>query len=163
MDTLRELSSLAALKFGLAISMAWVLRMAGHPDSAAMLLFALILCDFLLGIAHAWKLRIFLGRYIVHNAFKFFGYWMAVVVFVLTDGIIQKAFPILPVSLSDTFIAYLAINETLSCVSHLAYFGVPVPEALLQRLRDYRDSSLAGRFAVNQGRDTRQDNDGGGA
>lgn len=134
------------LKAGLAFGTSWALAMVGHPDSAAMLLFSLLLCDLALGMTRAWKTNTFRGARITRGAFKFFRYWMAVAVFVLTDGAMKKAFPALPVSISDTFIAYLAINEAFSCVDHLAFFGMPVPEAFLKRLHNYRASCLSGQW-----------------
>ena len=70
-----------------------------------------------------------------------------VAVFVMVDSAVKQAFPYVPVSLRDTFIAYLSINEAFSCIDHLAFFGMPVPEAFLKRLRKYRDECLAGRWA----------------
>ena len=145
-DNLRELFQMPTLKAALAFCASWALEMVGHPESAAMLLFTLLLCDLALGSARAGKTDTFRGARITRGAFKFFRYWLAVAVFVLADGTMKKAFPMLPVSISDTFIAYLAINEAFSCVDHLAFFGMPVPEAFLKRLRNYREACLVGQW-----------------
>lgn len=146
LENLHELVQMPGLKASLALVASWALQMVGHPDSAAALLFSLLLCDLALGMARAWKTDHFQGQRITRGAFKFFRYWLAVAVFVMADGTIKKALPAMPVSISDTFIAYLAINEALSCVDHLAFFGMPVPDTFLKRLRKYRDHCLAGQW-----------------
>ena len=152
-DNIRELLNLCAIKGFLAGFSAWGLSMVGHPDSAAVMLFYLLICDLALGISRSWKSDTFRGSRIVKGAFKFFRYWLVVAVFVLVDGAVTKAFPYIPVSICDAFIAYLAINEAFSCVDHLAFFGMPVPEAFLNRLRNYREACLAGKWT---GEDRRQ-------
>ena len=151
------------LKALLAFCGSWALTMVGHPDSAAMLLFSLLLCDLALGASRAWKTHNFRGARITRGAFKFFRYWLAVAVFVMVDAVMKKAFPYAPVSLRDTFIAYLAINEAFSCVDHLAFFGMPVPEAFLNRLHDYRASCLSGQLSGHDRRESdRNDGEHGG-
>lgn len=152
LDNLRELLQMPTLKAALAFCASWALEMVGHPDSAAMLLFSLLLCDLALGVVRAWKTDTFRGARITRGAFKFFRYWLAVAVFVMADGTMKKAFPMIPVSISDTFIAYLSINEAFSCVDHLAFFGMPVPEAFLKRLRNYREACLAGKWTGEERR-----------
>lgn len=153
LENLRELYQMPTLKTVLAFCAAWALDMVGHPDSAAMILFSLLLCDLALGIARAWKTDTFRGARITRGAFKFFRYWLAVAVFVMVDAAIKKAFPFVPVSLRDTFIAYLAINEAFSCIEHLAFFGMPVPREFLKRLRHYREACLAGQWSGKERRD----------
>ncbi len=143
-DDLRELCTMPVAKSGLACVSAWALQMVGHPESAAASLFVLMLMDLFLGLMKAWKQESFQGRRLTRGAFKFFRYWLAVAVFVLADEPLKKAFPGMPLSLRDTFIAYLAINEAFSCIEKLAFFGMPVPEPFLRRLRNYRDDCLHG-------------------
>lgn len=144
LENLRELCQMPTLKAALALLASWALEMVGHPESAALMLFWLLLCDFSLGFSRAWTLKDIRGEKLKSGAFKFFRYWLAVAIFVMADATIKKAFPSVPVSIRDTFIAYLAINEAFSCVDHLAFFGMPVPEPFLRRLRSYRDAALAG-------------------
>lgn len=146
LENLRELCQMPTLKAALALLASWAARMVGHPDSAALLLFWLLLFDFALGLGRAWRVGDIRARRLRQGAFKFFRYWLAVAVFVMADGSVKKALPISPLSLSDAFIAYLAVNEAFSCVDHLAFFGMPVPEALLSRLRRYRDAALSGSW-----------------
>ncbi len=152
LDNLRELCQMPGLKAALAFCASWALDLVGHPDSAAMWLFMLLICDLALGISRAWKTGSFRGARITRGAFKFFRYWLAVAVFVMVDSAVKQAFPYVPVSLRDTFIAYLSINEAFSCIDHLAFFGMPVPDAFLKRLRKYRDECLAGHWAGEERR-----------
>ena len=152
-DNLRELCFMPGVKTALAFCASGILTLVGHPGSAALWLLALLICDLLLGTTRAWKTGVWRGWRITQGAFKFFRYWIAVVVFGMVDETIKQAFPYLPVSLRDTFIAYLAINETFSCVDHLAFFGMPVPEQFLLRLRGYREACLAGKWGGEERRD----------
>lgn len=146
LEDLQELATMPVFKAILAALWCWVLEMAGHPESAARWLFWLMIADLLLGFAQAWKQNDIRGAKLKSGAFKFFRYWCAVAVFVMADAALVKAFPGMPVSLGDTFIAYLAINEAFSCIDHLAFFGMPVPEGFLKRLRNYRDAAIAGKW-----------------
>ena len=139
-----ELGIMPEVKGVLALILAWTLDMVGHPESAVISLFYLMLADLALGFFRAWRSTGIIGRRIVRGAFKFFRYWMAIAVFVWVDQAMFKAFPPMPISLHDAFIAYLAINEAFSCVDHLAFFGMPVPSAFLKRLHHYRDTVTAG-------------------
>ena len=152
LDNLHELVQMPGLKAVLAFCASCALELVGHPDSAAMWLFMLLICDLALGVARAWKTDSFRGARITRGAFKFFRYWLAVAVFVMVDLTIKQAFPYVPVSLRDTFIAYLAINEAFSCIDHMAFFGMPIPEAFLKRLRKYRDECLTGKWGGTERR-----------
>lgn len=144
LDDLRELCTMPVAKSALACASTWALQMVGHPDSAAIWLCYLLIMDLALGLAKAWRQENIQKEKLKRGAFKFFRYWIAVSVFVMADNALKKAFPELPVSIRDTFIAYLAINEAFSCVEKLAFFGMPVPEPFLRRLRNYRDDCLNG-------------------
>lgn len=152
-EDVRELAQMPTLKALLAVLSSWALEMVGHPDSAARWLLYLMLFDLALGLARGWRTEI-KGEKLKNGAFKFFRYWIAVAVFVMADAAIKKAFPHLPVSIRDTFIAYLAINEAFSCVDHLAFFGMPIPKPFLDRLRNYRDDCLNGEWTGEERRRT---------
>jgi phage-related holin len=146
LEDLQELATMPIVKAVLAALWYWVLEMVGHPESAARWLFYLMIADLLLGFGQAWKQNDIRGQKLKGGAFKFFRYWIAVAVFVMADAALIKAFPAMPVSLRDTFIAYLAINEAFSCIDHLSFFGMPVPEGFLRRLRNYRDGCVSGEW-----------------
>jgi len=149
-DDAQELANMPVLKAAFAALWCWCLEMVGHPESAARWLMYLMLIDLVLGLSRAWSLGSFKGRKLTNGAFKFFRYWLAVAVFVMVDASIAKAFPGMPLSLRDTFIAYLSINEAFSCIDHLAHFGMPIPEAFVVRLRGYRDA-VAGECGDDEG------------
>ena len=155
-EDLRELCQMPALKGLLAFASTWTLALVGHPESAAVWLLSLMVMDLALGLARAWREGSLKGKRLTGGAFKFFRYWLAVAVFVMADAALIKAFPALPVSLRDTFIAYLAINEAFSCIEKLAFFGMPIPEPFLRRLQNYRDDCLHG-LPGRQGRQGRDD------
>lgn len=137
-DNIAELADGWTLKAGLSAFFVLVQKSVGMPDSAAGVLFILLMADLFLGIARALKTDTFEGRKIVKGAWKFFRYWMAIAIFVMTDDCLAKAFPVIEIPLSDAFIAYLAINEAFSCLDHLAFFSIPVPPIFLKKLRRYR-------------------------
>ena len=137
-DNIAELADGWTLKTGLSAFFVLIQKSVGMPDSAAGVLFILLMADLFLGIARALKTDTFEGRKIVKGAWKFFRYWMAIAVFVMTDDCLAKAFPVIEIPLSDAFIAYLAINEAFSCLDHLAFFHMPVPPIFLRKLRRYR-------------------------
>lgn len=137
-DNLAELADGWELKGGLSLFFVLLQKSVGMPDSAAGMLFALLAADLFLGIARALKTDTFDGRKIIKGAWKFFRYWMAIAVFVMTDDCLAKAFTAIDIPLSDAFIAYLAINEAFSCLDHLAFFNIPVPPVFLRKLRRYR-------------------------
>lgn len=154
LNDLRELATMPTLKGVLALLYTLFLHTIGYPGSAADSLVILMLCDLALGFGKAWQLNNVRGAKLKCGAFKFFRYWLAVAVFVEVDIAILKALPATPISISHCFIAYLATNEAFSCLDHLAFFGVPIPESFLSRLRQYRDHALAGKWDGEERRKT---------
>ena len=153
LDPLRELFQMPTLKAALAFCASWALEMVGHPETAAVSLLTLLLADLALGAARAWKQRSFRGKRLVRGAFKFGGYWVAIALFLKADQAMAKAIPAFDVDLTNFFIAYLALNELGSCLEHLAYFGLPMPEAVKTRLGKYRDALTgSGRWSGEERR-----------
>lgn len=126
------------LKAVVAVIWAWILDSVGYPGSAITWLIMLCLFDFALGFIRALASSNVSGAKLRRGATKCVWYMCAVFIFGYVDNAVGIALP-LPVSIRDLFIAYLAVNEALSCVDHLAFFRVPIPEAFLKRLRRYRD------------------------
>jgi phage-related holin len=143
-NNLQELTAAAALKGTLAAACAWFLEVAGYPETAALSLLYLLLADLGLGAVRAWMQRTFRGKRLVSGAFKFFRYWIAIALFVVADKALEKAITGFDVNLSNFFIAYLALNELGSCMEHLAFFGLPMPEAVKERLHKYREALAGG-------------------
>jgi toxin secretion/phage lysis holin len=97
-------------------------------------LVALWVLDFVLGFKRAWRL----GRLSRHKfragLFKIVLYMITILVMGLTEFSLGNLLPI-----RDLMISYLCVTEALSCIEHLSFFGVPIPQALRDRLKNYRD------------------------
>ena len=107
-------------------------------DALVVILFLLLCCDFLLGFCRAWVLDRISGRKMRAGVCKMFFYFVAVLVMAAVEHAVRQSG--VPFPVRDFFIAFLCINEALSCMEHLAFFGVPFPHKLRGRLRKYRDA-----------------------
>lgn len=112
--------------------------MLGGVATLVVVLFLLLACDFLLGFCRAWVLDRISGRKMRAGAGKMFFYAVAVLVMAAVEHAVRQSG--VPFPVRDFFIAFLCINEALSCMEHLAFFGVPFPRKLRGRLRKYRDA-----------------------
>ena len=112
--------------------------MLGGVATLVVVLFLLLCCDFLLGFCRAWVLNRISGRKMRSGAGKMFFYAVAVIVMAAVEHAVRQSG--IPFPVRDFFLAFLCINEALSCMEHLAFFGVPFPRRLRERLRKYRDS-----------------------
>lgn len=106
----------------------------------ATLLAMLLVCDYLLGFSRAWCSSSLSARKATRGIYKIALYGVAI--FVVADA--EHAFRScgIPFPWRNFFILFLCVNETLSCLDHLAFFGVPVPSRIRARLRSYRDKIL---------------------
>jgi phage-related holin len=143
-NNLQELSTAVALKGAFAAVCGWLLDTVGYPQTAVLSLAYLLLADLGLGSTRAWMQRMFRGRRLLAGALKFGLYFCAVALFMKADQTLAKVIDlksigIFDASLSDVFIAYLALNELGSCMEHLVFFGLPMPEGLKERLQKYRE------------------------
>ena len=71
-------------------------------------------------------------------AFRLCRGFVAVLVMAAVEHAVRQSG--VPFPVRDFFIAFLCVNEALSCMEHLAFFGVPFPHKLRGRLRKYRDA-----------------------
>lgn len=133
-----ELITEGGLKAALGLLWSFILTAAGYPETAIKALVFLLVADFILGFAHAWRDCNLRGDKIQGGAYKFVAYWVAIAIFVQVDKTLINALPI-EVSLANLLIAYLGVNEALSCLAHLSAFGLPVPEHLVKRLMRYKN------------------------
>ena len=115
-----------------------VASMLGGVSALVVILFLLLCCDFLLGFCRAWVLDRISGRKMRAGVCKMFFYFVAVLVMAAVEHAVRQSG--VPFPVRDFFIAFLCINEALSCMEHLAFFGVPFPHKLRGRLRKYRDA-----------------------
>ena len=124
-----------------------VASMLGGISALVVILFLLLCCDFLLGFCRAWVLDRISGRKMRAGVGKMFFYAVAVFVMAAVEHAVRQSAATqlvrqsgVPFPVRDFFIAFLCINEALSCMEHLAFFGVPFPRKLRGRLRKYRDA-----------------------
>jgi len=133
-----ELITEGGLKTALGLLWSFILTSAGYPETAIEALVYLLVADFILGFARAWRDCALCGDKTRHGAYKFVAYWGAIALFVQVDKTLVNALPV-EISLANLLIAYLGVNEALSCLAHLSAFGLPVPEHLVKRLTKYKE------------------------
>ena len=97
-------------------------------------LVALWVLDFVLGFRRAWQLGRLSGHKFRAGLFKIVLYMITILVMGITEFSLGNILPI-----RDLMISYLCVTEALSCIEHLSFFGVPIPQALRERLTNYRD------------------------
>lgn len=117
-----------------------VAGMFGGVAALVTVLFLLLCCDFLLGFWRAWRRHCVSARKARAGVMKMFFYAIAVFVMAAVEHAVRNCGAPLPVR--DVFLAFLCVNEALSCLDHLAFFGVPVPARIRERLRSYREKIL---------------------
>jgi len=123
--------------------LAMVLSCIGGWDKLASGLFLLMCLDFALGFARGWMDDCLSGRKFRRGLAKFFLYAAAILAASTLDGVLNvKAEALLHIDFRAGMVMYLAINETLSILGHLRACGVPLPQKLIQRLKDYRDCTV---------------------
>lgn len=132
LSTLGELALVKTAGSGL---LTWGLALAGYPGQAFTALGVLLVLDFILGFSRAWRSHELSSAKIRSGICKFIVYGVAVVVM----GLVDQGATIPGISFRDLLIAYLCINEALSALAHLSFYGVPIPRGLLERLRKYRE------------------------
>ena len=127
------LSTVLALLFGCI----------GGWDRLASGLYLLMCLDFALGFARGWVDGCLSARKFRRGLAKFFLYAAAILAASTLDGVLNvKVETVLHIDFRAGMVMYLAINETLSILGHLRVFGVPLPQKLIQRLKDYRDCAV---------------------
>ena len=134
-----DLAAAAWAKTACAFLFTACLRFFGLDHSPIEALMTLMVCDYILGFAHAWREKnIDVGK-LRRGLGKFIGYAMALNIAWLADkGMnipLDAAY-----SLRNLLCAYLAAHEAFSALTHLGAFGVPIPVWLMDRLRSYRKS-----------------------
>lgn len=159
---LQELVACPTLKALCAAVCSFSLQAVGHPDSAFLFLFYLMMADYLLGFVRAWKSNNIRRDKMIRGAYKFLFNWVSVALLVLVDKSLGKAFRMgaLPYELQDFYIAYLCIGEFFSCSAHLTFFGVRFPQAFMRKLDHYR---LRIESGVEHGLPERKSQGGDGA
>ena len=130
----------------LAVVCGWI----GGQDKLVEGLFLLICLDFALGLARGWTDGCLSRAKFRRGLAKFFLYYAAILASCLLDDVLNvKAEVLLHIDFRALMVMYLAVNETISILGHLRSFGVPLPEKMIRRLKDYRDCAV---FADRTGR-----------
>ncbi len=131
-----------------------VLVWVGGQDRLLEVLFFLVCIDFALGVAHGWSVGRLSRSKFMYGLAKFVLYYLTLLCAALLDAACNaKAAAFIHVDFRGFLILYLCFNEAISVFGHLHFFGVPLPEWLMRRLRDYRDCKVfADRHAPEPGR-----------
>ncbi len=126
---------------GVAASISTVIvEMFGGAATLATVLFLLLCCDYILGFCRAWSCHTINSRRAREGLMKMVFY--AITIFVAAAAEHAARTVGAPLPIRDFILAYLCINEALSCFNHLAFFGVPVPSRIRERLHQYRDKIM---------------------
>ena len=124
----------------LAVICGWI----GGRDKLVEGLFLIICLDFVLGFTRGWVDGCLSRAKFRRGLAKFFLYYAAILASCLLDDVlnVKAAEVLLHVDFRALMVMYLAINETISVLGHLRSFGVPLPEKMIRRLKDYRDCAV---------------------
>lgn len=136
----RELLENAMLKGYVAAVCAWLGNMLGGVANVLPFLTMLLVMDFALGFSRAFQIGRISGAKLRAGVWKFLFYFVAVLVVAAVDSALGTAWTVLHIPMAAFFVLYLCVNEAMSCLDHLRFFGVPIPEWLSTRLREYRES-----------------------
>jgi toxin secretion/phage lysis holin len=117
----------------------------GGQDGLVETLFYLVCLDFALGVAHGWRLgRLSKSKFLFGLA-KFLLYFLTLTCANLLDRACNlKAAMLFHFDFRGFLVLYLCFNEAISALGHLHFLGVPLPDWLMRRLRDYRDCKFLG-------------------
>lgn len=103
-------------------------------------LFLLMFLDYALGFIRGWQTHRISSGKMKRGLLKFILYGIAIIVSVHVNQAVATLVPYFKgINLRPFLIAYLIINEGLSVLEHLTFFGVPLPSKIVKRLRAYRD------------------------
>ena len=128
-------------------------------DSLIPSLLLLMVLDYVLGFARGWVTHRISSGKMKRGLFKFILYGIAIIVSVHINQALTVLIPYFAgVNICPFLIAYLIINEALSVLEHLTYFGVPLPSKIVSRLRAYRDCIMNTDDIIPDPRDKKNEN-----
>lgn len=136
-SNLHELGSNADMKAWFSVFGTCVAAVFGGDLTLLNALIALWALDFILGFKRAWDCESISRLKFRNGLFKIVLYVITIAVMGLAEysmGTVGTYF-----SLRNLTISYLCITEAMSCLEHLSFFGVPIPESVRKRLKAYRD------------------------
>ena len=127
------------LKLWLAVSYSWFSYIIGWFDLMVESLYILLVMDFVLGFLHAWNTHTISKKRMQLGIIKIITYSVTLIVINYAD-ISAMWVNFQWVWIRELWVAYLSINEALSCLHHLWKFWVPLPMWLIKKLEWYRES-----------------------
>lgn len=139
---MREVNGDALLCHGVKAGLAGLAAfLIGPVDLVVLALLALWAMDFALGFGRAWVAGSLSRAKMFSGLLKIVLYGASLVTGQLVDTVILgSAGALLPIAARNGVAVYLALNEALSISEHLACLGVPLPAAVIRRIRCYRDT-----------------------
>lgn len=111
-------------------------------------MYVLLILDFLFWFIHAWKENHISKKKMQLGTLKLIMYSFALIVFNYAS-IATWDIKIYWIWIRELWVAYLAINETLSCLKHLWNLWVPIPRKLIKKLEWYKENLDIGDFKSN--------------
>ncbi len=134
---LSKIFSFAGLKVLLTTIVVYIEYAIGWFDLVMKWLLMLMMLDFAMGFANAWKhhrvsrtkMRDGIYKFILYAILIGTGHWTDIVVF---HQEVEFGF-------QNAFIVYLGLTEAISILKHGADLWAPVPKRILIRLESYRD------------------------
>ena len=93
--------------------------------------------DYILGSVHAGMQGRLRGWMSIRGMIKNVAYVISVLVVGVMDNAAAHVVDMVHIPFLDIFMGYLVAHESISCLGHLAAFGVPVPPRLLETLKAY--------------------------
>ena len=127
------------IKLALAFLYSWFSYMIGGFDLMVESLYILLVMDFVLGFLRAWNTHTISKKRMQLGIIKIITYSVTLIVINYAD-ISAMWVNFQGVWIRELWVAYLSINEALSCLYHLWKFGVRLPLWLIKKLEWYRDN-----------------------
>ena len=145
---INQIFSHVYIKFIISTLFFWAEFVIGWFDLVVRALLILLVLDFVMWFSAAFKehklsrrkMMWWLFKMMVYFVWVAMGYWTDIVVF---HSDVEFGF-------KNFIIVYLAVNESLSIIRHMAFFNVRVPMKLVERLENYRDNLTIGWVDSNK-------------
>jgi toxin secretion/phage lysis holin len=114
-------------------------------------LVALWAMDFFLGFMRAWSESTISVCKMRAGVVKALLYFATVLVMAIMDYALSQTISFIHIPVRDFVCVYLCLTESISCLGHLKYFGVPIPAWIATRLAGYRTAMDAGPSSSSGG------------
>lgn len=108
-------------------------------------MYVLLIIDFILGFNRAWVTHTLSRKKMQLWIVKIISYSVTLIVINYADIATLHA-NIMGIGIKELGVAYLAVNEALSCSKHLSLIWVPLPMGVVKKLELYRDNLNSADF-----------------